>query len=162
MLDLVIVGGTVVDGTGAAARRADVGVRDGRIVSVGEPGSLGGATRTIDATGFVVTPGFIDLHTHYDAQAFWDTTLSPSPLHGVTTVMGGNCGFSIAPLVGPQGGAVDPADADYLMRMLARVEGMPLESLRLGVPWDWTTTEEFLDVADQCLARGFRAIKLHA
>lgn len=151
MLDLVIVGGTVVDGTGAAARRADVGVRDGRIVSVGEPGSLGGATRTIDAAGLVVTPGFIDLHTHYDAQAFWDTTLSPSPLHGVTTVMGGNCGFSIAPLVGPQGGAVDPADADYLMRMLARVEGMPLESLRLGVPWDWTTTEEFLDRLDGTL-----------
>jgi N-acyl-D-aspartate/D-glutamate deacylase len=149
MLDLKIIGGSVVDGTGAAARRADVGVRDGRIVAVGvvaEP-----ATSTIDATDLVVAPGFIDIHTHYDAQAFWDTTLSPSPLHGVTTVMAGNCGFTIAPLVGVGGGAVDPADADYLMRMLARVEGMPLESLQQGVPWNWGTSAEFFDLLDGTL-----------
>ena len=110
----------------------------------------GDATTTIDATDLIVAPGFIDIHTHYDAQAFWDTTLSPSPLHGVTTVMGGNCGFTIAPLAAGDG-PVDPADADYLMRMLARVEGMPLESLQQGVPWDWTSTEQYLDRLDGTL-----------
>ncbi len=142
MLDLVITGGLVVDGTGRPGRHADVGVRDQRVVAIGhvdEP-----ARRTIDASGQIVAPGFIDIHTHYDAQAFWDTTLSPSPLHGVTTVISGNCGFTIAPLVPDQG--------DYMMRMLARVEGMPLESLQQGVPWDWRTTEEYLDRLDGTLA----------
>ena len=79
------------------------------------------------------------MHTHYDAQVFWDGALTPSPLHGVTTALAGNCGFTIAPL------SDDPADGDYLMRMLARVEGMPLESLRDGVPWNWTSTAEYFD-----------------
>jgi N-acyl-D-aspartate/D-glutamate deacylase len=138
MLDVVIRGGTIVDGTGAPGRPGDLGIRDGRIVAIGKVTE--DARETIDAKGKVVAPGFVDVHTHYDAQAFWDGTLSPSPFHGVTTVMAGNCGFSIAPL---------SADAGpYLMRMLARVEGMPLESLEAGVPWDWTSFGEYLAKLD--------------
>jgi N-acyl-D-aspartate/D-glutamate deacylase len=149
MFDVVISNGTVVDGSGAAPQRADVAIEGGRIVAVGDVGGEA-ARHVVDADGLVVAPGFVDIHTHYDAQAFWDTTLSPSPLHGVTTVMGGNCGFTIAPLAAGNG-AVDPDDADYLMRMLARVEGMPLESLQQGVPWDWRTSAEYLDRLDGTL-----------
>ncbi len=138
MLDCAVVGGEVVDGTGAPRCRADVGIRDGRIVAVGELDER--AARTVYADGLVVAPGFVDIHTHYDAQAFWDPALTPSPLHGVTTVVGGNCGFTIAPLA--------EGEADYLMRMLARVEGMPLESLEQGVPWDWRTFGDYLDRLD--------------
>ncbi len=142
MLDLIIRGGFVVDGTGAPRRRADVGVRDGRVVAVGTVDE--GARRTVDVDGRVITPGFIDVHTHLDAQAFWDPDLSPSPLHGVTTALAGNCGFTIAPLTEEAGA--------YLMPMLAKVEGMPLESLRQGVPWDWKSTAEYLDRLDGTLA----------
>src|SRR5882757_1387551 len=135
MNDLLIRGGQVVDGTGRPARQADVAITDGRITEVGVVED--GARRTIDADGLVVSPGFVDVHTHLDVQGFFDPTLSPSPLHGVTTVLGGNCGFSVAPLT--------DAAAPYLMRMLARVEGMPLETLETGVPWDWRTTAEYLD-----------------
>jgi N-acyl-D-aspartate/D-glutamate deacylase len=142
MLDVLIKGGMVVDGSGGPRRRADVGIRDGRVVAIGavdEP-----ARQTIDADGLVVAPGFIDVHTHFDAQVFWDPTLSPSPLHGTTTVLAGNCGFTIAPL--------NERNADYLMRMLSRVEGMPLEALRAGVPWNWSSTAEYLDRIDGTLA----------
>jgi N-acyl-D-aspartate/D-glutamate deacylase len=142
MLDLRIDGGTLVDGTGAAPFEGSLGIRDGRIVALGEVDE--DAREVIDAGGQVVAPGFVDIHTHYDAQAFWDGTLSPSCYHGVTTVVGGNCGFSIAPLV--------PGAGAYLMEMLARVEGMPLESLREGVPWDWQSFGEYLGKLDGKLA----------
>ncbi|HEU4427579.1 MAG TPA: amidohydrolase family protein, partial [Myxococcota bacterium] len=142
MLDVRIDGGTLVDGTGAPGRVGSLGIRDGKIVALGEVSEP--AKRVIDATGRVVAPGFVDIHTHYDAQVFWDPTISPSSYHGVTTVVGGNCGFSIAPLT-PEAGA-------YLMPMLARVEGMPIETLKAGVPWDWSTFGEYLAKLDGKLA----------
>jgi len=135
VFDVVLRGGDVVDGTGSARRRADVGVTDGVITAVGP--DLGPGTRELDVTGKVVTPGFIDLHTHYDAQLLWDPDASPSPLHGVTTVIGGNCGFTIAPMA--------PDHVDYVMRMMATVEGMPLGSLTAGPAWDWSGFGEWLD-----------------
>jgi N-acyl-D-aspartate/D-glutamate deacylase len=144
MHDLVIRGATVVDGLGHAPRRADVAVEDARIVAVGAVG--GDAARTIDADGLTLAPGIIDLHTHYDAQATWDPTLSPSPSLGVTTVVMGNCGFGIVPS--------PPPVRDLIMRNLSVVEGMDLDVLRAGVRWEF---ESFADYMNAIRRRGVYA-----
>ena len=145
MLDHLIRGATVVDGTGAPARTADVGIRDGRIAVIAEPGSTTESTRSSeDAAGLVLTPGFVDPHTHYDAQLFWDPFATPSMNHGVTTVAGGNCGFTLAPL--------KPEDADYTRRMMSKVEGMSLAALEDGVDWSWRSFGEYLDALEGRIA----------
>ena len=136
MSRLLITNGTVVDGTGAPRRAADVLVDDGRIAWIGTRSDVAVA-ETVDAQGLVVAPGFIDVHTHFDAQALWDPALSPAPAHGVTTVIAGNCGFSLAPS--------SDGNVDYLQRMMARVEGIPLEAIRAGIDWSWKTVPEYLD-----------------
>jgi N-acyl-D-aspartate/D-glutamate deacylase len=141
--DLVIRGGTVVDGTGGEAFEGDVGISAGRIVSVG--GRIEGA-ETLDARGCVVAPGFIDIHTHYDAQVFWDPGLTPSCWHGVTTVVAGNCGFSLAPL--------RPDHRELMIETLQNVEDMFPATLRAGVDWD--SFETFADYLDSVERRGVR------
>jgi N-acyl-D-aspartate/D-glutamate deacylase len=145
MLDHLIKGATVVDGTGAPAYTADVGVRDGRIAAVGK---ITDASRTTeDAHGLVLAPGFVDPHTHYDAQLFWDPYATPSLNHGVTTVAAGNCGFTLAPL-----NPARPEDADYTRRMMSKVEGMSLVALEEGAPWSWHSFGEYLDALEGRIA----------
>jgi N-acyl-D-aspartate/D-glutamate deacylase len=140
--DLVVRGGTVVDGTGLPPYRADVAVRDGRIAKVGriDDAEAGRAHRVLDATGLHVTPGFVDIHTHYDAQLMFEPTCSPASWHGVTTVLTGNCGFTIAP--------ARDGDVGWLCQMLSRVEGMPAESLAAGVTYTGGSFGDFLDELD--------------
>ena len=125
--DLLVRGGLLIDGTGAPARPGDLGIRGGRIVAAGTV--QGTADRVLDAGGAVVAPGFVDIHTHYDAQVFWDRMLTISPWHGVTSVVMGNCGFGVAP--------TRPAHRDLVLRTLESVEGMSLEALRAGIGTDW-------------------------
>lgn len=134
LYDLVIKNGTVVDGSGGPGYRANVAVKGGKIVGVGPAADQAG--RTVDAEGLTVAPGFIDAHTHYDCQLVWDPLATSSSWHGITTVVTGNCGFGIAP--------GRPADRDYLMRLMARVEGIPLEVLQHGLDWEWETFGDYL------------------
>jgi N-acyl-D-aspartate/D-glutamate deacylase len=138
-LDLLIRGGTIVDGSGAARYRGDVGVRGGRIVEIGRIRSA--AERTIDADGLIVSPGFIDGHTHMDAQVAWDRIGSCSCWHGVTTVIMGNCGFALAPC--------RPADREWFARCLTAVEDIPTEAMLAGIDWTWETFPEYLATVDR-------------
>lgn len=139
MHDLIIKDGTVIDGTGGAAKQADIAVKDGKIAAV-EASIAGPATRTIDAGGKLVTPGFVDCHTHYDGQATWDSVLEPSASHGVTTVVMGNCGVGFAP--------VRPGAQEWLVQLMEGVEDIPGAALTEGIDWQWESFPEYLD----CLA----------
>ena len=125
--DLKLKNGLIIDGTGQPGFRGDVAVKDGRIVALGE--AAGSAVRTVDADGLVVSPGFVDIHTHYDAQILWDRMMTVSPWHGVTSVVMGNCGFSVAP--------TRPEHRGQIMRTLEKVEGMNLDALEAGMGYDW-------------------------
>ncbi len=140
--DLVIRGGTVVDGLGGPPRTADVGIADGVITAVGDPDEVAGsAVRTVDADGALVTPGFVDIHTHYDGQATWDTQLLPSPWHGVTTVVFGNCGVGFAP--------VHDHDHERLIELMEGVEDIPGAALHEGLTWEWESFPDYLDALDR-------------
>ena len=138
--DLIVKDGIVIDGTQSQRYRADVGILGGRIAKIGRLSSSS-AKRVLDASGMIVAPGFIDLHTHYDAQLFWDPYLTLSGWHGVTSVVIGNCGFGFAPM--------RPEQRERAMLGMTRVEAIPYESMKRGLPWDWITYPEFLDSVDR-------------
>ncbi|MDZ7685244.1 MAG: amidohydrolase family protein [Gammaproteobacteria bacterium] len=137
--DLIIRGGNVIDGTGSPARQCDVAVKDGRIAAI-EAEIAGSAAREIDATGQIVTPGFIDVHTHYDGQATWDAHLNPSSNLGTTTVVMGNCGVGFAPC--------KPEDHDVLIELMEGVEEIPGTAMAEGLPWNWESFSDYLDALD--------------
>ena len=136
--DTIIKNGTVVDGSGLPKRVADVGIRDGIITDIGR---LSGAKHTIDADGLLVMPGIIDAHTHYDPQLTFEPFATSSCFHGVTSVVAGNCGYSIAP--------VRPADHGWVTKLFAKVEGMSPRVLGEGLPWDWDTFPSLLETLDR-------------
>jgi N-acyl-D-amino-acid deacylase len=136
--DLIVRNGNLIDGTGGPAREGDIAVQDGRIVAIGEV--EGSATREIDAQGHAVTPGFVDIHTHYDGQATWDPQLAPSCYHGVTTAVMGNCGVGFAP--------VRPGEEDFLIQLMEGVEDIPGTALHEGIDWSWESFPEYLDALD--------------
>src|SRR4029450_7538706 len=140
MYDLLIRNGTIVDGTGEPARQGDVAVKGGK-VGAGGAGLEGEAAETVDADGKLVTPGFVDIHTHYDGQATWDEVLDPSAGHGVTTVVAGNCGVGFAP--------VHPGQEPWLIPLMEGVEDIPGTALAEGMTWDWETFPEYLDALDR-------------
>src|SRR6201981_4088264 len=135
MHDLVIRNGSIVDGTGRAAFRGDIAVDGGVIVGVG--GKAGAGRREIDAAGLLVTPGWVDIHTHYDGQVTWDPYLTPSSWHGVTTLVMGNCGVGFAP--------VRPGSEAWLVQLMEGVEDIPGTALNEGITWGWETFPEYLD-----------------
>src|SRR5512145_1126405 len=137
MYDLLVKNGLVVDGTGAPARHADVAIAGGKIADIGS--ISGHSRRTIDAADLVVAPGFIDPHTHYDAQICWDGALTPSSWHGVTSVVMGNCGVGIAPC--------RPEAREIAMRDLVNVEAIPFEVLQAGITWDWESFPQYMAAA---------------
>ncbi|MEY4361013.1 MAG: D-aminoacylase [Actinomycetota bacterium] len=139
MFDLIIKGGSVIDGTGASRRTADVAVQDGRIVAIADRID-GEAREVIDARGLVVTPGFVDVHTHYDGQVTWDDLLEPTSGHGVTTVVMGNCGVGFAP--------VRPGSEEWLVQLMEGVEDIPGTALHEGITWGWETFPQYLDALD--------------
>ena len=140
MHDLVIRGGTVIDGTGATTYAADVAVNDGIITSVSAVGTVGEAKTEIDATGLLVAPGWVDIHAHYDGQVTWDPYLSPAGWNGVTTVVFGNCGVGFAP--------VKPDQRDFLIQLMEGVEDIPGSALAEGIDWQWESFPEYLDALD--------------
>ena len=140
MFDLVIKDGLIFDGTGAPRVRGDVGIAGGVVTAMGRVDHRE-AAQVIDARGMHVAPGFVDLHTHYDAQVFWDPYCTLSGWHGITSVAIGNCGFGFAP--------VEPDMREYAMKSMTRVEAIPYESMRLGMPWDWVTFPQYLDSVER-------------
>ena len=139
MHDLVIRGGTVVDGTGASPRQADVAIDGNRVTAVGS--DIGEGRKEIDASGLLVAPGWVDVHTHYDGQVTWDPYLTPSCWHGVTTVVMGNCGVGFAP--------AHPDKRDWLISLMEGVEDIPGTALAEGIQWDWESFPQYLDAIDR-------------
>src|SRR5438552_7154682 len=153
MAELLIKNGTVIDGTGAPRYAADVRVEDGKIREIGR-GLAAGDARVIDAEGLIVAPGMIDPHTHMDGQLFWEPKGTSSSWHGVTTVLTGLCGYSLAPVV--------PEHRDYILHMFSRVEEVSPRVFQLGLPWNWQTFGEYLDRLDRGLGLNVASMVGHS